>query len=267
MKNSSIFLALIIALISVSCDEDPAPPSVAVTPNSYVQNIDLDDVVEYSIEGIAGDAGLSSLVISTRPENGVPSVVYEEELSGTSSNSVYTFVLENDTIEEWDVIFMITDAEGLTGQTSRVVEINEDPVMFESTGHEVFSNFSIGDSTGFNIVGLTPLNLASLADSSGVDLAQFDVTNDDTQNNIVGSYSGIKFTRDNLFDYESARQSMAMNSFNASVPLQTISELEIDDILITRYDTVNMLHAAIKIIDIQDMPGTEDDKIIFNLKK
>jgi hypothetical protein len=60
---------------------------------------------------------------------------------------------------------------------------------------------------------------------------------------------------------------MAMSSYNASVPLQTISNLEIDDILITRYDTLNMLHAAIKIIDIQDMPGTEEDRIIFNLKK
>ena len=137
----------------------------------------------------------------------------------------------------------------------------------ESTGHDLYSNFSTGNSNGFNITGLEPLFMASLADSTGVDLAQLDTTDDDVQDNVISSYSGIKFTRNNSFNYAEARQSMANSSFLASVPLQTISDLQIDDILITRYDTINVLYAAIKVIDIQDMPGTEDDRIIFNVKK
>ena len=139
--------------------------------------------------------------------------------------------------------------------------------MEESTGHDLYSNFSTGNTNGFNISGLEPLFMGSLPDSSGVDIAQLDATNDDIQDNVISSYSALKFTRNNSFNYAAARQSMAMSSYDASVPLQTISNLEIDDILITRYDTLNMLHAAIKIIDIQDMPGTEEDRIIFNLKK
>ena len=267
MKNSSILLALFIALVGVSCDEDPVSPSVVVTPNTFVQSINLDDVIEYSIEGIVGDAELSLLVISTQPEGGVTSVVSEEELSGISSNSIYTFELENDTIAEWNVIFTITDTEGRTGQTSRLAEVNDDPIMVESTGHEIYSNFSIENTNGFNITGLEPLVMASLADSTGVDLAQFDATDDETQENSLGAYSGIKFTRNNLFNYGSARQSFAGITYDAGEQSVTISDLQIDDILITRYDTLNMLHAVIKIINIQDMPGTEEDRIIFNLKK
>lgn len=267
MKNSSILLAIIIALVSVSCEKDPEPPGVTVSPNTYIQYVDIDDVIEFTIEGIAGDATLKSLVVTTKPEGGVTTTIFEEDLFGELSTSVYVFEIGQSPAEDQVVVFTVTDEDGYTGQTARRIQLNNDPVMDESTGHNLYSNFSTGSTNGFNISGLEPLFMASLADSSGVDLAQLDSTDDDIQDNVISSYSGVKFTRNNSFNYASARQSMAMSSYNASVPLRTISNLQVDDILITRYDTLNMLHAAIKIIDIQDMPGTEDDRIIFNLKK
>ncbi len=267
MKNSSILLAIIIALISVSCEKDPEPPGVVVNPNTYILYVDIDDVIEFTIEGISGDASLKSLVVSSKPEGGVTTAIFEEELFGELSTSTYVLEMGQNPAEDQLVVFTITDEDGYTGQTARRIQLNNDPVMEESTGHDLYSNFSTGNTNGFNISGLEPLFMGSLPDSSGVDIAQLDATNDDIQDNIISSYSALKFTRNNSFNYAAARQSMAMSSYDASVPLQTISNLEIDDILITRYDTLNMLHAAIKIIDIQDMPGTEEDRIIFNLKK
>ncbi|MEJ6795421.1 MAG: hypothetical protein QNK63_01800 [Flavobacteriales bacterium] len=267
MKNSSILLALIVALASVSCEKDPEPPGVQVNPNTYIQYVDIDDVIEFTIEGIAGDASLRSLVISSKPEGGVTTTIFEEELFGELSTSTYVLEIGQNPVDDQLVVFTVTDEDGYTGQTARRIQLNNDPVMVESTGHDLYSNFSTENTNGFNIIALEPLFMGSLPDSSGVDIAQLDATDDDVQGNVISSYSGIKFTRNNSFNYASARQSMAMSSYDASVPLQTISNLEIDDILITRYDTLNMLHAAIKIIDIQDMPGTEEDRIIFNLKK
>ena len=48
MKNSSIFLALIIALTAVSCEKDPVPPGIIVTPNTYIEYVDLEDLIAVS---------------------------------------------------------------------------------------------------------------------------------------------------------------------------------------------------------------------------
>ncbi|MFK7755648.1 MAG: hypothetical protein AB8B53_01820 [Flavobacteriales bacterium] len=267
MKNLNLILSLFIAIALSSCKKDPVPPGIQVTPNSFIQTADLGDVIEFTITGAAGDANLRSLDITTKPGGGVTSTIFEESLFGKSSTSTYVLDLAEFPADEQLVVFRVTDEDGYIGETVRRVILNADPALEESTGHNLYSNYSTGNTNGFNISNLDPLFLASLSDSTVVDLVQLDATDDDVQDNVLSSYSGIKFTRNNSFNYASAKLSTAASTYDSSIPLQTISNIAVDDILITKYDTINMLYAAIKVIEVQDLAGTENDRIVFNVKK
>ncbi len=261
------FLLIALSYLFIACDPEPVPPGIIITPNTYLQEVDPEDVIEFNIRSVAGDAALSKLEISTKPEGGVTTQLVEFEISGQESNDIYVFEVGENPVEDQLLVFTVTDVDGLRGQTARRILLNNDPVLVESSGHDLYSNWSSSNSNAFDIETLEQLFLASLADSSNVDLVHLDETDDEAIDNVITSLSGIRFVRNNSFNYASARQSTALNTFESSVPLQTISDLQIDDILITKYDTLDFKYAAIRIMDIQDEPGSENDRIVFNLKK
>jgi hypothetical protein len=139
--------------------------------------------------------------------------------------------------------------------------------LTESTGHQIFSRYAIEENNAFNIESIQPLVLATEPDSSTVDIVNYDTTDDDAMNPAFTSYSGIKFARNNDFNYPEATQQSAEGTFTSSTAVNLVSNLQIDDILITEYDTTNSLYAVIQITNILDLEGTVDDRIEFKMKK
>jgi hypothetical protein len=125
----------------------------------------------------------------------------------------------------------------------------------------------VSSLNGFDISATEPLNLASLADSSGVDLIEFDLEDDEELSYSFSSYSGIKFIRNNDFNYAEATNQSAMDSYESSTPQSIISNVNVDDIIIAKYDTVNSRYAVIRVVGINDDAGTNADRYEFNLKK
>ena len=59
-----------------------------------------------------------------------------------------------------------------------------------------------------------------------------------------------------------------MNAYQAGTKLDLLSNLQINDIIITKLaGTINEKYVAIKITDIIDAISTENDAYIFSIKK
>jgi hypothetical protein len=86
-------------------------------------------------------------------------------------------------------------------------------------------------------------------------------------NYALTSYSGIKFVRNNSFNYPEATQQSAYNTYSSSTALSIVDNISVNDILITEYDTINHLFAVVKITAITNQTGSSSNKYTFNLKK
>lgn len=265
MNRISLLLPLLLLLV-VSCQPDPVSPAIIVNPGGL--NIVLEDgnIVEFTIDSYAGDADLRRVEVTEKPIGGITSVVLDTVITGQVSNIIWVYELP---IGEDDVAltFNCYDTDGMRGQTIRRVTAAGNQFLPESTGHHLYSYYSGTSPNAFNLTDSAPLFLSNDPDSIMVDLVEFDELDDSAPSGIITSRSGILFTRNNSFNYAEATQIAAAASFNASTPLQLMSDLQVDDILITEYDTLNNIFAVIKITDIQDIGGSDEDRYTFNLKK
>ncbi len=265
MTIKHFILPVLFALVLFSCKKDPLPPSIVVSPGDFQLQVES-ELIEFSLKCSAGDANLNSLTITTKPNGGITTTLLDTLISGRKNDFLYVLYLEPG-IENQVVVFTVKDVDGYQGQTARRI-LNEGNVLLEETsGYTMYSPYSGNNSDAFDLSELEPLFLNTLSDSSGVDLTELDLTDDDMQSGNLTSLSGIKFVRNNSFNYAAATEASAKNTYNSSVPLQTISNIQIDDILITKYDTMEVKHAVIKITAIQDLAGSENDRITFNVKK
>lgn len=87
-----------------------------------------------------------------------------------------------------------------------------------------------------------------------------------------GTGTDIVFCKANNFDYASASKASISAIFNNSIRFDSVDNLQPDDIILIGRDTkiegttnLNPL-GVIKIIAIYDEDGTNNDRMIFNLK-
>lgn len=87
-----------------------------------------------------------------------------------------------------------------------------------------------------------------------------------------GTCTDIVFCKANNFDYASASKASIQSMFMNSVRLDSVEDLQSDDIILIgreRHDeesTILKSLGVIKIIAIYDEEGTVNDRLIFNLK-
>lgn len=270
MSRSKIFfwgLILSVSFFSVECNDEIETPAVFVTPKGPYIDTAPGEFVEFDISLRSGDSDLRNLQITTKPQGGLTEIILDTLISGSKASVIFPYQVASSQQSSINMKFTVFDVDGDEGGAVRKLVISGNSLLSETTGHIIYSKYAEDANNAFNIDETAPLVLATNPDSSEVDIVNFDSTDDDVLSQAITSYSGIKFARNNSFNYPEASQQSAENSFESSSPVNLVSNLQIDDILVTRYDTVNNKYAVIRITDIVDTEGTNADKIQFNLKK
>ena len=261
------FLVLAGILLAFSaCKKDPEGPNISVSPSEIHIETTPGALIEFAIDAFAGDNDLSSVVITSKPEGYITSTLLDTIVQGSSASFYYVYQVPSG----WDDIvlsFVVTDSEGEDSRTSRRILIDGNEPLTESTGHYLYSRYASSQTTGFDFESNTPLVVSALSDSTMVHLFENDDTDDESLSYEWTSIAGNKFVRNNSFNYPEATAASAQSTYESSTAVQVITDLAIDDILITEYDTTNHYFAVMKIIDIQDNTGSENDRYVFNVKR
>jgi len=271
MRSSLFFRAIlgifIVSVFSFSCkDKEETGPSMVVTPSSLVLSYQSGDLIEFRIRGTAGDNELRNVQITQKPEGGITSVLKDTTLYGDECDFFYVYHVPSGNPRIL-LVFKLFDTSGKSLADARDLYVESGAYLAESTGFELYSPFFFGSNNAFHIAGLDYLQLDTDPDSSLVDMVAIDDLDDEMISRNLISYSGIKFVRNNAFNYGEATASSAQNNYVSSTPQQLITNLQTNDILITEYDTTLHKFAVIKVTGVFDDTGETLDRYIFNVKK
>ncbi len=260
----SLFILLTVTLSIVSCKKDNYP-SISVSPVSLEISAAPGSLIEFNVSVQKGTNAVRNVTIMQKPLGGFTTTI--KDTSITSSGQFFYVYTVPANPSEVLLIFSVFDEEGNSNALLRNVVINNGTLLTETTGYELYSPYTTGQVNAFNLANLTPLQLQTNPDSALVDLTEFDPTDDGETSSTLTSLSGIKFVRNNSFNYSAATSLTAQASYTSSTPLQLISNIQNSDILIAEYDTTEHKYAVIKITAINNSSGSAQDKYSFNVKK
>jgi len=267
MKRSILFICFLsLSAFFSSCKQEVLTPAILVSPGGIHITANAGELIEFTIEALAGDKDLNNVRINQKPSGSITTSVLDSSITGRKASFFFIYSIPTGT-DEIILSFVVTDEDGNTGETARKIFVSGNEYLQESPGHELYSSYSQTNPNLFNVGALTPLFQSNNPDSSNVDLVEFDDSDDGNLSNAITSWSGVKFVRNNSFNYPEASQSSAAGSFESSTALQVINDIQVDDILITKYDTINDLFAVIKITGITDNDGSDEDRYEFNVMK
>ncbi len=267
MKNLILLASLAIVVSFSACKKDPIGPAIYVEPTTLQITSLPDGLTEFRIKVNQGDNPGLNVQILAKPENSITSTLLDTSLFGSQADFFYAYRAPDSGAEDVILTFRVFDNDGLSNSVLRRVIISGNALLSQTTGHLIYSGYNTSSLNGFNIATASPYNLATLADSSSIDLMEFDLEDDDVLSRSLSSYSGIKFIRNNDYNYAEATNQSAQASFESSTPQSIISNINVDDILIAKYDTLNNRFAVIRIVDVEDEAGINSDRYEFNLKK
>lgn len=260
------FLPLLLLISIVACEPEVNPPIIIVTPSDIHIFAEANGVVEFEIDLAAGDANLSRFMVRAKPVNGVTTTLVDSLVAGSGSEFFYIYDVPTG-VDEVLLTFTVIDADGESNATLRNVFIVGNALLEQTTGHLMYSPFNVNSLNAFDIDETEPLTIATVADTSVIDIVEFDLEDNDELARSITSYSGTKFVRNNDFNYAEATTQSAMGSFESSNAQSVISNVMENDIIITKYDTVNNRYAVIRMVNITDAAGIDGDVYEFNLKK
>ncbi len=271
MKSFRTLILICISALTVltihSCrDKEETGPVLTVIPGELVLERNAGDLLEFSIKGTAGDNELRSIRITQKPENGITTPLKDTTIYGSQTDFFYVYTVPTG-INRVLLTFSLYDTDGKSFTILKDLYITQGSYLTETSGYELYSLYSSGSNNAFRISNLTFYQLATNPDSSLIDLVEKDLTDDGSISRTLTSLSGIRYVRNNAFNYAEATASSAANSYTSSSAQQLIPNIAVNDILITKYDTVLNKYAVIKVTGVYDEDGTALDRYIFNIKR
>jgi hypothetical protein len=269
MKIKS-FLAAFLCLATVfisSCKKDKdSVPKVSITPTPLYIYGNIDDLLAFGIT-VTSDVPLSKFYISQQPENQVPYTVLDSSISTKGTSFTYYYRLPASQAGKSVIFeFKAVDENGNEGKEARRVFIAAPAAvtLTETSGHRMYSNLSINPDA-YNLETNAPQ--FSTADTTLRDIQDMSGTDTVLLKN-WSSPAGGKFVLYNGFDYANATNVSTVNAYTGGVKLTQLSNLAIGDIIITKLGSLSTnKYVVIRITDIVDMPGKDNDYYEFSIKK
>ncbi|MFN0032019.1 MAG: hypothetical protein ACKVOR_07665 [Flavobacteriales bacterium] len=269
-KTTSLYLLLLsFCFVSIlySCGEkEKLPPAIFVSPGSLNIEADEGDLIEFIVTSTAGDNGLNRVVITNKPLGGITATIKDTSIVGQQSEFYFIYTVPAGATQ-YLLTFSVYDTDGLSATVGRNLNVNNAAYLTETTGYELFSPFHFGSNNAFKISDLTFHQLDTDPDSALIDMVEQDMADDAAMTGDLTSWSGIRFVRNNSYNYAQATLQSAEDSYTSSTPQQLITDVQVNDILITEYDTVAHNYAVIKVTGVFDDTGVNLDRYIFNVKK
>lgn len=279
MKKSKLFIfaifAIVISSIIISCKKDKeTKPIISVTPSPLYIYGRVGDLVTFRVD-VTSDVKLSKVTITSQPDNQTPTLLLDTVITtkGTTFNYYYRLPA-NLAGKSLVFAFKVEDSNGLTAEAAKRVFVEALPVsqailLTETTGHRMYSAFSISSADAYNLELNSPEYSAS-ADTSSRDIQ--DRSTSDVLSANWKSPAGGKFVLfvagSTAFDYANATDSTAINSYNSGLKTDLLNGLQTNDIIITKLGSVtSSKYAVIRISGVVDNPGNVTDYYEFSIKK
>ena len=274
MKRLLSILLYSMTLISIGCTNEDDATVVAIfgTPSSYVVN--CGDKVYIDVTVTTLNNTLTDICVTAfDPEHGKDEIVsikpgtkeYRERIiwEVPSMTKDTTFI---------DILISATDNENVSNDFQlKLTAIGGDTALLpEKSGITLYSSMS-GKQDAFSFITQQPL--FSSSDAEDCDLV-FSMSSEDGSDMAPtwSTKTDLVFCRANSFDYSSATWGNVHAVFNSSIRTDAVSDLQIDDIIligreIHAEDNVKVNAIGVcRIMAIYDENGTQNDRIIFNLK-
>lgn len=268
MKLSSLLLLAIgsIAIFTFSCKKENENPLIFVTPNNTQINVEPNQIMEFSIK-VTAVAGLNNLRITRNVNNTVTQTVLDTALTGENATITFPYQVPIAGVNQVYFVFKMTDKDGREVLTPRKLVVVGNALLVETTGHVMYSAFATNSLSAFSISNSSVFQLLESTDSATVDVKDLDSSADDVLARNWTSGHGLKFVRNNSFDYANATFATAKASYTSSTPVEILSNISVNDKIIVRYGGDTELYAVFDVLEIHDEVGSDTDRYRFNLKK
>ncbi len=263
---ATAFFSLFLLLFASCGEKEKLPPAIFVSPNSTNLYADAGDVIEFIVTSTAGDNGLNRVIITSKPLGGITATIKDTSVVGQESEFYFIYNVPSGA-SNYLLTFSTYDTDGLSATVGRNLHVDAAEYLTETTGFEIFSPFNFGSNNAFNLNGLDYYQLDADPDSALIDMVENDEVNDDAITRNITSLSGIRYVRNNAYNYAEATKQSAQDTYTSSTAQQLITNVQVNDILITEYDTLAHNYAVIKVTGVFDDTGVSLDRYIFNVKK
>lgn len=265
-----LFVALIITSLGTGCKKDNSgPPVVTLSPSDLYAYGKAGSYYRVTVK-VSSDIGLERFYIKSTPDNQPTQTIVDNAVSKKN----YTYDLEYlipAALAGQSAVFQFT-AQDEEGQESSVLQrlwVAKDTAKYlvETSGHIMYSNLSINpDAYDLEI---NQAKFSTLAGDSIKDIQDNSDTSDVLKKEWI-SPAGGKFVKFNGFDYANATDKSAKDAFDAGAQLDKVTSLQANDIIITRLGSQlqgTNIYIVIKITNISDSSGKDNDFYVFNIKK
>lgn len=257
----------LLLILSYSCNKEEEKAVVLLSPFEIIlSNIKPLDVVSIEVD-CHSPSELNHFRVTSKIKDSFSKTELDTAISGKSYHVKFEFKVPS-LIESTRIIleFSLTDATGEVVSNAKILDVVVVPkYLTETAGHEIYTKAS-GKQNAYNLLNGTP-QFSRLADSLIMHIS-------DTSNNSVllkrwVSPARLKFVRFNGFDYANCTNISVKNSYDAGIKFDFIDNLIQGDILLTRISdkSTSESYIVMKIVNVIDSPGSEWDRIVFNLKK
>jgi hypothetical protein len=268
LKTLCVINAFFIFLFFTSCKDKNSIPVVLVSPSAVNINVTQGDVLTLAVSVSSDKDNLSRFVITTQKENSVLITVLDSTITGKNLNYNYTYYVP-DTIQGSVFIkFTAYDENADKGEYSIRVIISPDVTsLTEIAGNIIYSKYS-GKPDAFDINTCT-VQFSSLASQDLLDIADSDtIPSDSILSKAWHSPANNMFVLFNGFDYANATVQSAQSAYNAGTKLALLSNLNVNDIIVTKVKNgISNIYAVIKITNIVETPPVINERYEFNIKK
>ncbi|MFN6945378.1 MAG: hypothetical protein ACK4ND_10555 [Cytophagaceae bacterium] len=271
MYKKLFFIFLLPILVFCSCKKEEEEPFILrITPEHLVLQGKADEVKQFHLKASSGSP-INRLIITSKEGNSFTKTELDSILIPVRNfNYTYEFRLPSSPDDyQLTMVFRVYDEAGNEAVASRTLQVKgvaEKPLK-EYTGNELFSAQS-GKPDAYDIHNRLALH-ASISDSSIKDLQDETIVAGEEQlSKSWISPSGGKFVLFEGFDYVNATRSSVINAFNAGSKLDKVSNIRDNLVILIKTSRGNEeLYSVIKIVQVIDSEGTENDRYIFSMKQ
>ncbi|MBK6983782.1 MAG: hypothetical protein IPH32_03015 [Bacteroidetes bacterium] len=276
MKQKKLFSLALLSVLALcfvfySCKKDKdTSPIVSVSPEPLYYYGNVGDLITFKVT-VSSEIALSKVTITSTVDNETPNIALDSSVSSIGTTFNFYFRIPANLAGKSVVFdFKAENSKGKTGGTAKRLYVaaaaaSQAIVLTETAGHLMYSNTSVNHDA-YNLETNSG-EFSLTADTASRDIQDYSGTNT-TLSKEWRSPAGGKFVLYNGFDYANATDSTAISAYTTGVKYSVLYNLAVGDIIITKLGSVSTnKYAVIRITDIVDVAGKDNDYYEFKIKK
>tara|TARA_B110000003_G_scaffold185811_1_gene184679 strand:- start:26 stop:856 length:831 start_codon:yes stop_codon:yes gene_type:complete len=269
MKYTFIYLLLIFFFL-ISCEKQNEDfLNISITPLENYNNYNSGDLIRFDI-AVSSNSTISELrVIEIRNNSSIDTLFSKAITSNNiTENFLYTvpYIIDYQ-LSKVSLIFYVEDINGRIAERAKVLQVlsadSSNNILTETTSHIMYSSASENFNAYDLLNGIAEYN----TDTTAV-FHVFDDTDDFqsllSRRWVTSPSSSLEFVKANNLDYANATRQIIRDTYASFNKKNFIDQINDNDVIITR---IANNYVAIKIIQVIDDIGNENDRYIFNIKK